>query len=94
MVSTRYINHLEGEIVELRAEIMKLKELLYGRSEEGTEKVEGSMKPFGGFRPRAEVAKDIKLKLSNQRRAANLATGGSGIKPTVVGDVPVVSEAK
>lgn len=74
-VSIRFINHLQGQVVELQAEVAKLKELLYGPSadSESVSRKEVDMRPIGGFKPRAVVARDIRLKLAKKNREAFLA---------------------
>lgn len=78
----RFINHLEAEIIELRAENTRLKLLLYGQPEEVPEKdkTETNLQPMGGFRPRHELATSIRLKIAREKRQARekAAQGAQG----------------
>jgi hypothetical protein len=82
-VSILFIKHLQGELIEKNAEILRLKELLYGKHPDyegvnSDKKVD--MRPIGGFIPRAEVAKNIKLKLARVRRQEFLSKQAGGSK--------------
>ena len=73
MVSIRYIAHLEAENIELRAENARLKEFLLGRADTITENEVTA--PTGGIKTRAEVARDIRIRVEQREKAKKAANG-------------------
>lgn len=69
-VSILFINHMQAEIVELKAENERLRQMIYGNVNpaEGVPVNKELPRPFGGFTSRAELAKKVRLKIAKERR--------------------------